>query len=136
MFNRINHIGIVVSNIEDAVDMFAKSFGFKPGGPIKTLPDMDIRDVMVTNGNVTLELMEPLGPDSGIGKFLEKNGEGLHHISLEVDDLVKTFKELPGKGVSLIGKEPAKLDDAMLGFVHPRSTKGVLIEMIQPLKKE
>lgn len=136
MFNRINHIGVVVSNIEEAVDMFTKFFGFKSRGPIETLQDMDIRDVMITNGDVTLELMEPLGPESGIGKFLEKNGEGLHHISLEVDDLTKAFKELPDKGVSLIGKEPATFDDSMLGFVHPRSTKGVLIEMIQPLKKK
>ncbi|MFC1533197.1 VOC family protein [Thermodesulfobacteriota bacterium] len=136
MFNRINHIGIVVSNIEDAVDLFSKLFGFESRGPIETLPDMDIRDIMVSNGDVTLELMEPLGPESSMGKFLEKNGEGLHHISLEVDDITQTFEDLSEKGVSLVGKEPVTLDDAMLGFVHPRSTKGVLIEMIQPLIKK
>jgi len=134
MFKGINHVGVVVRNLDEAIELYSKSFGFKLKGPVQQIKELGIKDAIVTNGTVTFELMEPEDPDSPMGKFLEKNGEGLHHISLEVDDIHLSIDELSGKGISLIGKEAITLDDAMLSYIHPKSSKGVLIEIVQPLK--
>jgi methylmalonyl-CoA/ethylmalonyl-CoA epimerase len=136
MFKGVNHIGVVVRNLDDAMDLYLKSFGFHAIGPAKSIEAMGIRDVMVSNGHVTLELMEPTGPESPMSKFLEKNGEGLHHISLEVEDIDCAMDELSSRGVSLLGKEAITLEDAKLSYVHPKSAKGVLIEVVQPLDGE
>ncbi|MBN2058779.1 MAG: VOC family protein [Deltaproteobacteria bacterium] len=136
MFKGVNHIGVVVRNLDEAIQMYSGSFGFELKGPVKAIKEMGIRDAMVSNGPVTFELIEPVDPASPMAKFLEKNGEGLHHISLEVEDIHLSMDKLNEAGVSLIGKEAVTLDDSMLSYVHPKSAKGVLIEIVQPLKKD
>lgn len=136
MIKGINHIGIVVTNIEEAVRLYTDVFGFRLIQPITMIPEMGIKDAMVSTGEVTFELMEPVASDTPIRKFLEKRGEGLHHISLRVDDVNETLSSLAQKGMSLLNKEAISYGGAMLGFIHPRSTRGVMIELLQWVKKE
>ena len=130
MIKKINHVGLVVNNIEKALDLYVNTLGFKPS-KIRTAKEDGINTVMVSLGEVTLELMEPIDPQGGVQKFLETRGEGIHHISLEVDDIKEERSSLESKGIQLIGKEPRYFEGALVSFVHPRSTRGVLIELLQ-----
>lgn len=87
MIKGVHHIGIVVTNIEEAIRLYTEKFGFRLTQPITMIPELGIKDAMVSTGEVTLEIMESVASDKPIGRFLEKHGEGLHHISLSVDDV-------------------------------------------------
>ena len=130
MIKRIHHVGVVVKNIEEALNLFVNNFGFKSSEVLISKED-GIKTVMVSLGEATLELMEPIDPQGGVQKFLETRGEGIHHISLEVDDINQGRKALEEKGVQLIDKKPRHFDGVLVTFVHPKSTKGVLFELFQ-----
>ncbi|MBI2909163.1 MAG: methylmalonyl-CoA epimerase [Chloroflexi bacterium] len=131
MIKRVNHIAIAVKNIEETAALYRDVLGLNPG-EVHTVPDQGVKAVMIPIGDGEIELIEPLSPDSGVGKFLENKGEGIHHICLEVDDVDKELASLGGKGVSLIDKVGRAGLAGKVGFVHPRSTKGVLFELAQP----
>ncbi len=86
---------------------------------------------LISSADVTLELIQPVGPQGMIQKFIEKRGGGLHHISIQVDDLDAEMKRLKDLGVQFASEEAAEVDDSKVIFVHPRSTSGLLIELIQ-----
>lgn len=130
MIKRINHIGIVVRNIEDALDLYTNTLGFK-SAKILIAKEAGAKTVMIFQGDVTLELTQPIDPKSGIQKFLDTRGEGIHHISLEVDDIKEEISSLESKGVRCINREPVYFEGHFVSFVHPKSTRGVLIELIQ-----
>ena len=130
MIKKINHVGIVVKSIEDALDLYVNTLGFKQA-EIFTSKEDGIKTVMVSLNEVTLELMEPIDPQGGIQKFLERRGEGIHHISLEVDDINQERDSMVSKGIRLIEKRPRYFEGAWVSFVHPNSTRGVLMELIQ-----
>jgi methylmalonyl-CoA/ethylmalonyl-CoA epimerase len=134
MFEKISHIGIAVKNIDEKLKVFRDVLGMKVGQRIK-VPDQGVEVCFLEFEGTDLELLQPLNDKTSISKFLEKKGEGQHHISFEVEDLKAALKELEAKGVELIDKEP-RIGAAgyWIAFLHPKSTGGILIELEQ--KKE
>lgn len=134
---RINHIAVVTDNINNALAFWEKKLGLELD-TIETVESMEVRVGFLPVGESKLELVEPLGSDSGVARFLNKRGPGMHHLCLEVDDIRGKLEQLAGEGVRLINEAPEVLDDGrMLAFIHPESTGGVLVELYQlPGRKE
>jgi methylmalonyl-CoA epimerase len=132
MFKRVNHVGIVVKNLDQALDLYVSTLGFE-SSQIMTMKDMGVKSVMVSRGEVTFELMEPIDDKSGIHAFLQKRGEGLHHVSLEVDDMSRERESLQSKGIHFSESEARRIDNSYVSFIHPKFTKGVLLELVQRL---
>jgi len=132
MAKKVDHIGILVSNMEEALKLYEDCFGAKVG-KIETVAEQGVRTAMVDVGGTTkLEILEPL-PESGMAKTLEKRGEGLHHISLEVDNIDQVLDSLASKGVELIDKKARRGLEGAIAFVHPKSVRGVLVELCQKI---
>ncbi len=132
MIKRIDHTAIVVRNIEETLELYSKLFGLK-ASHIETVPDQGVKTALIPIGDTEIELLEPIDPQGGVAKFLERRGEGLHHISLEVDDVDQELSSLEGKGAELIDKKGRKGVAGRIGFLHPKSTRGVLIELAQKI---
>lgn len=130
MITKIDHVGIVVRDIDETLKVFSNIFGFEVVESI-TGPQQEFRSVLISKGNVSLELIEPINPEGSIANFLKQRGEGLHHIALDVDDIEQELESLQAKSVSLVNEEPESMLSARIVFVHPRSTAGVLIELRQ-----
>ena len=131
MIKKFDHVGLVVRNIEEVVSLFSNLFGFKITEP-RTFPEEGFRSTLISKEEVTLELIEPIGSEGIIQKFVEKHGGGLHHISIQVDDLEGEIKRLKAQGVKFVNEEPSRVSEtSKIVFVHPRSTTGLLIELIQ-----
>jgi methylmalonyl-CoA/ethylmalonyl-CoA epimerase len=131
MLNRIYHLGYAVEDIEAASRFYRENFGAEPGEP-EVVEDQGIVATMFEVGQSSIELMQPTRPDSPIGKFLAKRGEGLHHVAFEVDDLQMALSELKGNGVELIDEEPRVGAGGMrVAFVHPGDAFGVLTELVE-----
>ena len=131
MIKKLDHVGTVVKNTEEAVSLFSNLFGFKITEP-RTFQEEGFRSTLISKEEVTLELIEPIGPEGMIQKFVEKRGGGLHHISLQVDDLEGEIKQLKTQGVKFVKEEPSQISEtSKIVFIHPRSTHGILIELIQ-----
>jgi methylmalonyl-CoA/ethylmalonyl-CoA epimerase len=134
MIRRIDHVGLVVRNLDEAIDLYVDTFGFERS--TTTEKAGEFKSVMVTLGEVTLELIASVDPRSGIQKFLETKGEGIHHISLEVDDIRKELESLGSRGIRFIAKEPEQVEETLVSFVHPKSTGHVLIELLQRVQTQ
>ncbi|MDP2726039.1 MAG: methylmalonyl-CoA epimerase [Dehalococcoidia bacterium] len=133
MIKKIDHVGLAVKSLDNALAFYRDILGIQPTSIEDYAPDK-IRTAFLTVGDASLEIMEPTSPDSPVAKFLEKRGEGMHHISVEVDDIKAELKRLEAKGVALIDKEPRQGAHVIVAFVHPRSTGGVLLELSQKPK--
>jgi methylmalonyl-CoA epimerase len=134
MIKRVHHIGIAVNNLKESTALFEKLLGIK--AEVHAAPSQKVNEAVFKIGEgVEINLLEPTGPDSSVAKFLEKRGEGLHHIALEVDDINKELGAMEKKGVQLIDKEGREGVAGQVGFLHPKSVNGVLIELVQPRKK-
>src|SRR4030042_190822 len=134
MIKRVHHIGIAVSNLKESVAVFEKMLGVK--AHIQTAPDQTVTEASFKIGDgVEIGLLEPMGPDSAVAKFLEKRGEGLHHIALEVDEINSELKKMEEKGIQLIDKEGREGVGGQIGFLPPKSVNGVLVELVQPRRK-
>lgn len=131
MFEKIHHIGIAVENLEDSMKFYENTFNFK----IQFIEELKENKVKVASfkiGDVNIELLEPLTDDSPIKSFLNKRGEGIQHIAFLVKDIYKTLEELKEKGVSLIDEKPrCGSHNTKIAFIHPKSTFGVLIELVE-----
>ena len=132
MLKGINHIGIAVKSIDEAVKAYGGGLGGSVDEEIHRSADMAAR--MVSVGETKLEFMEPAGSGGVIAKFLDSRGEGIHHICIEVDDIVAVMKDLSDKGFRLIDKEPRQGIEGKVAFVHPKSMNGVLVELVETLK--
>ena len=131
MIKKVDHIAIAVNNLNEVVELYGKIFGLKPEH-IKDVPDQGVKAALIPVGNGTeIEFLEPINPQGGVAKFLEKKGEGIHHIALEVDDVEQEIKSLVAKGVELIDKQPRMGLAGKIAFIHPKSTRGILIELCQ-----
>jgi len=119
-----------VKNMEGALAFYRDILGIQPSH-IEDYPPDKLRTAFLPLGGSDIELMEPTSPESPVAKFLEKRGEGIHHISLEVDDIRAELKKLEARGVALIDQEPRRGAHSTVAFVHPRSTGGILIELSQ-----
>lgn len=127
---KIDHIAIAVSSVDDALKVFGEVFGLK-AEHIEEIPDQKVKAATVRIGDTNIEFIEPTDPESGVAKFVEKKGEGIHHICVEVADIDAELKALEAKGVALIDKQARKGLAGRIAFVHPKSTKGVLMELVQ-----
>lgn len=130
MIKKINHVGVMVKSLETALGFYRDALGLEAYVEDYT-PDQ-LRIAFLTVGEAKFQLAEPTSAESPIAKILEKQGEGIHHISLEVDDLRTIMEKLTGAGVVLLDREPQRgADDLIKVFVDPGSTGGVLIELSQ-----
>jgi methylmalonyl-CoA epimerase len=129
MLKGINHIGIAVKSLEEARRSYCDGLGGKPEQQLHRTADMVA--LMVEVGETKLELIEPIGPAGTIAKFIESRGEGIHHICVEVDDIVAALKDLSDKGMRLIDREPRQGIEGKVAFVHPKSMNGVLVELVE-----
>lgn len=133
MIKKVHHVAVVVKNLDEALQLYENLFGAKPA-KIETLPEQGVKAAllpMAEGGEI--ELIEPINPESGVAKFLESRGEGIHHICLEVDNVDQELCLLAEKGVQLIDKQGRSGLAGKVGFIHPKATKGVLIELAQEM---
>ncbi len=131
MVDKIDHIGIAVKNIEEAINLFRDKIGLPLKG-VEVVEDQKVKIAFLAAGESKIELLETTEPAGPIGKFIEKKGEGVHHISFRVKDIDSKLKELKAGGVELIDNEPrVGAGGARIAFLHPKSTGGVLVELCQ-----
>lgn len=138
MIRKVNHIAIVVRSIEEALQVYEGALGIELT-EVEEVPEQAVRVAFLPVGESKLELVEPLTTDtstklstgSGVAKFLEKRGEGMHHICLEVEDIEAALQDLVAKGVRLIDDQPRQGAHGRVAFLHPKSAHGVLIELIE-----
>lgn len=128
--NYIDHVGLAVKDIHAALSLFQDVFG-APSAEITDLPDQGVKATLIQVGQTRLELLEPLSPDSPVGRFIEQRGEGLHHLALNVSDIAGKLKILEARELRLIDKEPREGLSGAIAFVHPSSVFGVLTELVE-----
>ena len=128
---KIDHIGIATKSIEEGLTIWQKVLGLEPDHT-EEITDQGVRVCMLPVGDTRVELLEPLGPDTPVGKFLTKRGPGMHHIALEVKDICGSLAELKNRGTRLIDETPrVGVGGCLVAFIHPSSTNGVLLELVQ-----
>ena len=131
---KVEHIGIAVKSMASANALFAKLFG-KESYKSEKVEREGVTTAFFQMGDTKIELLEATNPDSPIAKFIEKKGEGIHHIAFEVDDIKTEMARLEKEGFTLLNKEPQKgADNKLICFLHPKSTNGVLVELCQEIK--
>jgi methylmalonyl-CoA/ethylmalonyl-CoA epimerase len=135
--SHIEHIGIAVRNLAEAVKSYENLFGLSCYN-VEEIPDQKVRTAFFLFGQTKIELLESTDPQSSIGKFIEKRGEGVHHIAFAVENLTDALREAEAKGIQLIDKQPRQGAEGLnIAFLHPKSTGGVLFELCEsPLPKK
>jgi methylmalonyl-CoA/ethylmalonyl-CoA epimerase len=123
-------VGVAVSDIEAALKLFQQVFDTPPAR-VEELSDQGVRAALIQVGQTRLELLEPLSEDSAVGRFIQRRGEGLHHLALNVDGIAGKLKILGGLGMRLIDREPREGLSGTIAFVHPSSVFGVLTELVE-----
>ncbi len=134
MVNKIEHIGIAVKNMDDANVLFEKMLGV-PSYKMEAVESEGVLTSFFQTGNNKIELLVATNPESPIAKFLEKKGEGIHHIAFDVDDIEAEIVRLKKEGFVLINEVPKKgADNKLVVFLHPKNTNGVLVELCQEIR--
>ncbi len=129
--SHIEHIGIAVNSLEEAIPFWEEKLGLKCY-KIEEVKEQKVKTAFFQIGQSKIELLESTDPDGPIGKFIEKKGEGIHHLAIAVKDIQQNLTELDEKDVLLIDKTPRKGADGLdIAFVHPKSTHGVLLELCE-----
>ena len=127
---KINHVAIVVNDIDTTLPFWRDLLGL-PCGQTQEVPQEQVRIAFLEAGDSHIELVEPTSDDSGIAKYLEKRGAGMHHICFEVEDLEAAMQHMIANGVTLLNDVPKERDGQKYVFIHPKSTGGVLVELYQ-----
>lgn len=127
---KIDHIGIVVRDIGEALKVYEEALGL-PLSDVVDVADQKVEVAFLAVGGSNLELVQPTSDDTGTAKFLEKRGEGVHHICIEVEDLESSLARLKAHGVQLIDEVPRKGAHGRVAFVHPKGAHGVLVELVE-----
>ena len=130
MIKKIDHIAVVVEDIERTLAVFRDALGLELSHT-QTIPDQDVKIAFLPVGESEIELLEPISGDSGVARFLATRGEGLHHICLEVEDIDAALADLKAKGVRLINETAVAGAHGRVAFLHPKSTHGVMIELLE-----
>ena len=131
MLEKLDHIGIAVKDLDQAMKLYREAFGIEPDLVYES-SYTKAKIAFFPIGDVRIELIQPVNPESVVGRFLEKKGEGIHHVSYRVKDVDRSLAELEMKGVQLIDKKSRKVrENERVAFLHPKSTNGVLVELIQ-----
>jgi methylmalonyl-CoA/ethylmalonyl-CoA epimerase len=127
---KINHVAVVVPDLQNSIRLWKDIFGLDLVHE-ENVPAQKSKVAAFTIGESHLELVQPTTNDSGVAKFLNERGGGMHHICLEVDDIDASLAELKDKGIRLINEAPQVLEGRKLAFIHPKATGGVLVELYE-----
>lgn len=128
---KIDHIGVAVKSVENSLHIFKDILGMKCSGE-EVVKEQNVKVAFLLIGESEIELLESTSPDGNIARYIEKKGEGIHHIAFEVDNLDSILKNLQLEGVQLIDKEPRYgAGGARIAFLHPKSTNGILVELCE-----
>ncbi|HEY87212.1 MAG TPA: methylmalonyl-CoA epimerase [Dehalococcoidia bacterium] len=131
MIKKINHIGIAVNSIEDAVKLYTDVLGLEVKG-IEIIAEQKAKTAIIAVGETKIELIESTDPEGAIARHIERRGEGLHHLALEVSDIQSALETLKEKGILLVDEEPRTgVENSKIAFLHPKGTKA-LIEIVEP----
>ena len=134
MIKGVSHIGIAVENLENAIELYGKLFSRESSAPESF---GELRFSFISLGNADVELLESTAPGGVMRKFIDKRGEGVHHLSFEVEDIYAELAELKAKGVQLIHEKPyLNAHKDLVAFINPKSAGGVLVELIQYMDKK
>jgi len=130
VIKKVNHIGIAVSSLEDALKLYTDVLGLEVKG-IEVLEEQKVRTAIIPVGETKIELLESTDPEGPIAKHIERRGEGLHHLALEVTDITSALETLKKNGISLVDEKPrAGVENTRIAFLHPKGTK-VLLEIVE-----
>lgn len=135
MLKKIHHVGVVVPNLEQAMSLWRDLLGLRLTKS-QTVQDQGVKAALLQVGESEIELLEPLSPDNGVGKFLAKRGGGLHHVCFETADVERELDGAKAKGIQLIDQKPRPGLAGMICFLHPKATRGVLVEFAQPFPED
>lgn len=127
---KINHVAIVVEDLDSALGFWRDVLGLNLDH-IEDVPSQASKVAFLPTSGSEVELVQPTDPESGLGKYLEKRGEGMHHLCVEVDDINGMLAVLKEKGVRLINEEPIELPGRKMAFIHPKAANGVLVELYE-----
>ena len=131
MFERVDHVGIAVEDLDGAVPLYTQALGMELMAR-ETIPDQGVEAALLEHGEEHIELLAPLRPETTVGRFLARRGPGVHHVAYGVADIDATLAELSGRGVELIDEAPRLgLHASRVAFVHPRASAGVLSEIVE-----
>jgi len=132
MLSAVDHVGVAVEDIEAALAIYRDTLGM-PLVHRETVEEQGVDAALLDVGDSHVELLQPLGPDTGVGRFLARRGPGLHHVAYRVESVEETLKALSAAGVRLIDERPRTgIRGSQVAFIHPSSTGGVLTEIVQP----
>jgi methylmalonyl-CoA/ethylmalonyl-CoA epimerase len=135
VFSRIDHIGVAVEEIEPALALYRDSFALEVAHR-EVVEDQGVEAVLLDVGENHVELLAPLGPETPVGRFLARQGPGLHHVAYQVKDIESTLEALRREGLRLIDEQPRiGIRGSRVAFMHPRATAGVLTEIVQPAEE-
>jgi methylmalonyl-CoA/ethylmalonyl-CoA epimerase len=132
LFGRIDHVGVAVDDLDAAVELYSQRFQMREQHR-ETVEEQGVEAVLLEVGEGHVELIRPLSPDSGVGRWLEKNGPGIHHVAYATDDIDAALATVRDAGLRLIDEQPRRgIRDSRVAFLHPKSTGGVLTELVEP----
>ena len=135
MFDLVDHVGVAVSDLEDGIELYSERLGMSVSHR-ETVEEQGVEAVLLDVGPCHVELLKPLGPETVVGKFIERKGEGLHHVAYRTADIDASLEELRGKGVELIDSEARiGIRSSRVAFLHPKATGGVLTELVEPAEE-
>jgi methylmalonyl-CoA/ethylmalonyl-CoA epimerase len=132
VFGRIDHIGVAVSSIDESIGLYRDSFRMGEQHR-ETVEEQGVKAVLLEVGEGHVELIEPLSPESGVAKFIDRYGEGMHHVAYQTDDIDAALEKVRAAGLRLIDEEPRNgIRGSRVAFLHPKATGGVLTEIVEP----
>ncbi|MGM0445967.1 MAG: methylmalonyl-CoA epimerase [Bacillota bacterium] len=135
MMMKIDHVGIAVKSLDESLKFYRDILGLELD-EIEVLEDRGLKIAFLKTGESKIELLEPTSKDSNIAKFIEKKGEGIHHLALKVDDVDENIENMEELGTEFIGEASTGAGGKKIIFIHPKSTNGVLLELCQSIKEE
>jgi methylmalonyl-CoA epimerase len=132
MFNRVDHIGVAVEDIDASLELYERDYGMTLVHR-ETVAEQGVEAVLLDVGENHIELLAPTGPDTPVGKFIAKKGPGMHHVAYQVDDIEATLAALKEAGLKLIDETPRiGIRNSRVAFLHPKTAGGLLTEIVQP----
>jgi methylmalonyl-CoA/ethylmalonyl-CoA epimerase len=135
VFGRIDHVGVAVEDLDAAIELYRESFGM-PLAHRERVESQGVEAALLDVGDGHIELLEPLGPDTAVGKFIASRGAGLHHVAYAVEDIDATLEQIKQAGLELIDQEArVGIRGSRVAFLHPRSTGKVLTEIVEPVEE-
>jgi methylmalonyl-CoA/ethylmalonyl-CoA epimerase len=134
LFGRIDHIGVAVNDLDAAIDLYGGDFDMAEQHR-ETVEEQGVEAILLEVGEGHIELIRPLSPETGVAKWIERNGEGMHHVAYQVDDIDAALDRVRAAGLRLIDEEPRiGIRGSRVAFLHPKSTGGVLTELVEPVE--